>query len=59
MKQRRIRWEGHVARKRKKRAFCSALVGNWEGKSPLGKPRRTFEDNIRINLKEIEGPGVA
>ena len=48
-----------MARKRKKRAFCSALVGNWEGKSPLGKPRRTFEDNIRINLKEIEGPGVA
>jgi hypothetical protein len=40
IKSRRMRWTGHVARMREKRNAYRILVGNLEGKSPLGRPRR-------------------
>jgi hypothetical protein len=42
-----IRWTGHVARMGEVRAVYMLLVGNPEGKRPLGKPRREWEDNIK------------
>jgi hypothetical protein len=53
IKSRRIRWTGHVARMGEKRNAYRILVGKPEGKRPLGGPRRRWEDNIKINLKEI------
>jgi hypothetical protein len=50
IKSRRIRWAGHVARMGAKRNAYRILVGKPEGKRPLGRPRRRWEDNIRINL---------
>jgi hypothetical protein len=47
IKSRRMRWTGHVARMRKNRNAYRILVGKSEGKKPLGKPRRRFEDNIK------------
>jgi hypothetical protein len=41
-----------VARMWEKRNTCSILVGKREGKGPLGRCRRTFEDNIKMNVKE-------
>ena len=53
MKTRRLRWTGHVARKDEGRSFCKILTGKPVGKRPLGRPRRRWEDNIRMNPKEI------
>jgi hypothetical protein len=53
IKSRRIRWAGHVARKGEGRNVYGVLVGKPEGKRPLGRPRRSLEDGIRINLTEI------
>jgi hypothetical protein len=52
IKFRRVRWAGHVARMREKRNACRILVGKLEGKRPLGRPRRRWMDNIKIDLKE-------
>ena len=52
MKSRRIRWAGHVARMGEKRRLNSIVVGNPEGKRPLGRPRRRCKNNIRRNLRE-------
>jgi hypothetical protein len=49
----RMRWAGHVARKGRKRNAYRILVGKPEGKRPLGKPRRRWVDNIKMNLREI------
>ena len=49
-----MRWAGHVARVRERRGARSVLVGRTEGKRPLGRPRRGWEDNIKIDLKQIE-----
>jgi hypothetical protein len=38
---------------------CRILVGNPEGKRPLGRPRRNWEDNIKIDLREIGWAGMA
>jgi len=46
MKSRRMRWAGHAARMRERRGIYRALVGKPEGKRPLGRPRRRWEDNI-------------
>jgi hypothetical protein len=51
-KSRRMKWSGHVARMGKKRNACRLLVGNPEGKRPLGRPRLRWVDNIRIDLGE-------
>jgi hypothetical protein len=53
MKARRLRWAGHVARKGERRGTYRALVGKPEGMRPLGRPRRRWEDNIKIDLREV------
>jgi hypothetical protein len=37
----------------KRRDICSVLVGKPEGKRPLGRPRRRWEDNIKVDLQEV------
>ena len=49
----RIRWAGHVARMEEGRGVHKVLVGKPEGKRPLGRPRRRWEDNIKIDLEEV------
>jgi hypothetical protein len=51
IKSRRMRWAGHVARMGKKRNAYRILVGKPEGKRPLGRPRRRWVDNIKMDLK--------
>jgi hypothetical protein len=52
MKSRIMRWVGHVARMGEGRKVCRVLVGKPEGKRPLGRPRRRWEDGIRVDLRE-------
>jgi len=47
IKSRRMRWAGHEARMGERRGIYRVLVGKPEGKRPLGRPRRRWEDNIR------------
>jgi hypothetical protein len=49
----RMRWAGHVARMRERRNMYRLLVGKPEGKRPLGRPRRRWMDNIKMDLLEI------
>jgi hypothetical protein len=49
----RMRWAGHVARMGEKINAYRLLVGKPEGKRPLGKPRRRWVDNIRMDLVEV------
>ena len=53
VKSRRIRWSGHVACKGKRRGEYRILVGRPEGKSPRGKTRHRWEDNIKIYFQEV------
>jgi hypothetical protein len=53
VKSRRMRWAGHVARMEQGRGVCRVLVGKPEGKRPLGRPRRRWEDNIKMDLQEV------
>jgi hypothetical protein len=53
IKSRRMRWAGHVARIGEKRNMCSLLVEKPEGKRPLGRPRRRWMNNIKIDLLDI------
>jgi hypothetical protein len=53
IKSRRMRWAGHVARMGEKKNSYRLLVGNPERKRPLGRPRRRWVDNIRIDLGEV------
>ena len=53
IKGRRLRWAGHVARMKEGRSVFKILTGKPTEKKHLGKPRRRWEDNIRMNLKEI------
>jgi hypothetical protein len=57
IKSRRLRWTGHVARMGEGRNVCRVLVGKPEGKRPLERARRRWEDGIRMDLREI-GWGV-
>jgi hypothetical protein len=50
-KSRSMRWAGHVARMGEKKVL-RVLVGRPEGKRPLGRPRRRWEDNIKIVLRD-------
>ena len=50
IKSRRLRWTGHVARMGERRGVYKVLVGKHEGKRPLGRPRRRWEDNIKMDL---------
>jgi hypothetical protein len=58
IKSRKIRWVGHVAQMGEKRNTCTILVGNPEGKRQLGRPRRRWVDNIKMDLREIGCDGV-
>jgi hypothetical protein len=58
VKSRRMRWVGHVARMGEERKVYKVLVGEPEGKRPLGRPRRRWEDGIRMDLREIGLGGV-
>jgi hypothetical protein len=51
IKSRRIRWDEHVARMGEKRNAYTILVGKPEGKRPLGRPRRRWVDNIKMDLR--------
>jgi hypothetical protein len=53
IKSRRMRWAEHVARMGEGRRAYRVLVGRPEGKRPLGRPRRRWEDNIKLDLREI------
>jgi hypothetical protein len=53
IKSRRMRWAGHVARVGEKRNAYRLLVGNPDGKRPLGRPRRGWVDNVRLDLGEV------
>jgi hypothetical protein len=50
IKSRRMRWAGHVARMGEKRNVYRLLVRKSEGKRPLGRPRRRWMDNIKMDL---------
>jgi hypothetical protein len=58
IKSSRMRWAGHVARMGEKRRAYRILVGKPEGNRPLGRPRRRWEDNIRMDLREIGWGGM-
>ena len=55
VKSRRMRLVGHVARMGEGRGVHRVLVGKPEGKRPLGRPRRRWEDNIKLDLQEVGG----
>ena len=55
IKSRRMRWAGHVARMGEERGAYRVLEGKLEGKRPLGRPRRGWVDNIRMDLQEVGG----
>jgi hypothetical protein len=57
IKSRRMRQAGHIARMREERGVYRVLVGKPEGKRPLGRPRRRWED-IRMNLQEVRCGGM-
>ena len=53
IKSRRMRWAGHVARMGEERGVCRVLVGKPEGRTPLGRPRHRWVDNIRMDPQEV------
>ena len=55
VKSRKMRWAGHVALMGEGRGVHKVLVGKPEGKRPLGRPRRRWEDNIKMDLQEVRG----
>jgi hypothetical protein len=57
IKSRRMRWAGYAACMGDSRGVYSVLMGKPEGKIPLGRPRRRWEDNIKMDLQEV-GCGV-
>jgi hypothetical protein len=57
IKSRRMRWVGHAARM-ERRGVYRVLVGKPGGKSPLGKPRRRWEDDIKMDLQEVGCGGM-
>ena len=53
LKSRRLRWVGHVARMEQSRNVYRVLVRKPEGKRPLERPRHRWEDNIKMDLREV------
>ena len=53
-----MRWVGHVARMGDRKGVYRVLVGKPEGKRPLGRPRRRWEDNIKMGHQEVECGGM-
>jgi hypothetical protein len=58
IKSRRMRWTGHVAQMGETRNAYKILVGKPEGKRSLGRPRRRWVDNIKMDLREIRWGGA-
>jgi len=58
IKSRKMRWEEHVARIGRGEVYTGVLVGKPEGKRPLGRPRRRWEDNIKMDLQEVGRGGM-
>ena len=58
IKWKKIRWAGQVARMGERTGVYRILVGKPEGKRPLGKPRRRWEDNIKMDLQEVGCGGM-
>jgi hypothetical protein len=58
IKLRRIRWVGHVEHEEEGRDVCRVLVGWPKGKRPLGRLRYRWEDNIKMDLRDIEIDGT-
>jgi hypothetical protein len=52
IKARRMKWMGHVVRIGEVRGAYNILVGRPEGRRPLGRPRRRWEDNIKMDVRE-------
>jgi hypothetical protein len=57
-KSRRMRWAGCVTRIGEKRNAYRILAGKPEGKRPLGRSKRKWVDNIKMDLREIEWDGM-
>jgi hypothetical protein len=55
VKSRKMRWVGHVERMGEEIGVHRVLVGKPEGKMPLGRPRRRWEGNIKMDLQEVGG----
>jgi hypothetical protein len=53
LKSKKLRWKEHVARMGERRVAYRVLVGKPEGRRPLGRPRRRWEDNIKMDLREV------
>jgi hypothetical protein len=58
IKSRRMRWTGYLARMRDRRCAYRVLVGKPEVKRPPGRPRRRWEENIKIDLQEVGWGGM-
>jgi hypothetical protein len=58
IKSRRMSREGHLARTGERRGVYRVLVGKPEGNGPVGRSRRRWEDNIKVNLQKLECRGV-
>ena len=58
IKSRRMRWAGHVALMGDRRSVYWVLVGKPDGRRPLGRPRRRWEDNIKMGLQEVVYGGM-
>jgi len=58
IKSRRMRWAGHVARMGERRVVYRILVGKPEGKKPLRRHRRRWEDGIKMDLQEVGCGGM-
>jgi hypothetical protein len=57
-KSRRTRWAGHVSHMRESRGMYRVLVGKPEGKTPLGRYRHRWEDNIKMDLQKVGCGGM-
>jgi len=53
-----MRWSGHVARMGERRGEYRILLGKPGGKRPLGRPRRRWEENIKMDLQEVGCGGI-
>jgi len=58
IKLRRMRWAGHVARMGERKGVYRVLVGKPEGRRPLGRSRRRWEDNIKMDLQKAGIGGI-
>jgi len=55
IKLRKMKWAGHVASMGKKIGVYNGLVGRPEGRSPIGRTRHRWDDNIKMELQEVGG----